>query len=140
MPNVVLLGVAQDGGVPQAGCSCSRCVSVLKNRSPELFPVALGIEDGDGCFHLIEASRTIAKQLYLWAESASNVNNNNQNRTCCSVISPIQSVTLTHLHLAPCSGKSSGERCPMMVASPKTSDRRSSPARILRQTTALTRE
>ena len=91
MPNVVLLGIAQDGGVPQAGCSCPRCMSVHNQQSDELFPVSLGIEDDDGKYHLIEASRTMAKQFFLWSSSSSKMS--------CSVVSTIASVTLTHLHL-----------------------------------------
>ena len=93
MPNVVLLGIAQDGGVPQAGCSCPRCISVHNQQSDELFPVSLGIEDDDGKYHLIEASRTMAKQFFLWSSSSSS------SQKCCNVVSPITSVTLTHLHL-----------------------------------------
>jgi phosphoribosyl 1,2-cyclic phosphodiesterase len=43
MVKVTLLGVAQDGGVPQCGCSCSRCLKVHEGNSPELFPVSIGI-------------------------------------------------------------------------------------------------
>jgi len=59
---VVILGIAQDGGVPQAGCACERCMAVHNGLQPELFPVSLGITDKDGSFHLIEASRTLSRQ------------------------------------------------------------------------------
>jgi len=89
--SVTLLGTAQDGGVPQAGCACPRCVSVHEGRSPELYPVSIGIIDEDERYHLVEASRTISRQLRVWAKS--------HPRTKLEVISPIESVTLTHLHL-----------------------------------------
>lgn len=93
MPTVTLLGTAQDGGVPQAGCSCPRCMAVHSNESPELYPVSLGIKDDDGHYHLIEASRSLAKQLRLWAVATRHLGEN------LPVISPISSITLTHKHL-----------------------------------------
>jgi phosphoribosyl 1,2-cyclic phosphodiesterase len=43
MVKVTLLGIAQDGGVPQCGCSCSRCLKVHEGQSSELYPVSIGI-------------------------------------------------------------------------------------------------
>jgi len=96
MPTLTLLGTAQDGGVPQAGCPCQRCINVLNGKSPELYPVAMGIIDNDGKYHLIEASRTLARQLHLWANSTSHVVGEDTTRP---TISNISSLTLTHLHL-----------------------------------------
>lgn len=93
MPTVTLLGIAQDGGVPQAGCSCARCMAVHCKKSPELYPVSLGIKDDDGNYHLIEASRLLGKQLRLWAEATRHLGEE------LPIISPISSVTLTHKHL-----------------------------------------
>jgi len=93
MTTVTLLGTAQDGGVPQAGCSCPRCMDVHTGKAPELYPVSLGIKDANGKYHLIEASRTLPKQLRLWAESTRHLGEN------LPIISPISSLTLTHLHL-----------------------------------------
>jgi pyrroloquinoline quinone biosynthesis protein B len=89
---VTLLGVAQDGGVPQCGCSCKRCMDVHEGLAPELFPVSLGITDMDGCFHLVECSRVLAKQLHLWARSL-------QCPKGLKVVRQISSVSITHLHL-----------------------------------------
>ncbi len=63
-PSVVILGIAQDGGVPQCGCSCYRCMFVHERgaQGEELYPVSLGITDSEGGFHLVEASRTLCKQ------------------------------------------------------------------------------
>mmetsp|Transcript_14506 Transcript_14506/g.17645 ORF Transcript_14506/g.17645 Transcript_14506/m.17645 type:complete len:306 (+) Transcript_14506:144-1061(+) len=90
---IVLLGVAQDGGVPQCGCNCPRCMAVLNGSSPELYPVSLGISDEEGKFHLIEASRTLSRQLHLWGRSLE------QFGVKMDVVSPITSVSVTHLHL-----------------------------------------
>ena len=63
---VVLLGIAQDGGFPQVGClkDCCKAARV----SPELskMPVSLGIRGVDGSSHMIEASRMMAGQFELW--------------------------------------------------------------------------
>lgn len=40
----------------------ARCMDVHNGNSKELFPVALGITDDDGKYHLIEASRSLARQ------------------------------------------------------------------------------
>lgn len=90
---VVLLGVAQDGGVPQSGCSCTRCMAVHNGEMSELYPVSLGITDKDGAFHLVEASRTLSRQLFVWAKALQ------KNDGCIKVVNQIKSVSLTHLHL-----------------------------------------
>ena len=64
MVEVILLGIAQDGGRPQAGCNLNCCAKI--QAKPELWssPVSLGIlEEKD--LHLIEASRMIGKQLSM---------------------------------------------------------------------------
>lgn len=62
MVEVILLGSAQDGGVPQPGCSASCCVEV----QPRL-PVSLGVCK-DGINHLIEATRCLQEQLVIWGK------------------------------------------------------------------------
>ena len=64
MVKVVILGVAQDGGMPQAGCKLA-CCSEIQSK-PELWksPVSLGILE-NGNFHLVEATRMIGKQLSM---------------------------------------------------------------------------
>ena len=65
MVQVTVLGIAQDGGRPQAGCIRSCCASLTP--ADVRFPVALGIVDDDGTTHLIEASRHLGDQLrYTW--------------------------------------------------------------------------
>ncbi len=60
MVEAILLGIAQDGGRPQAGCVKDCC----KDISPfdEAYPVALGIVEHD-TYHLIDVSRSLAQQL-----------------------------------------------------------------------------
>ena len=74
MVEVVLLGSAQDGGVPQVGCDC--CID-LEQR----YPVSIGLTDAEGGKHLFEATRHLGDQLRIWG--------------CNSV----ESVFLTHAHI-----------------------------------------
>lgn len=60
MVEAILLGVAQDGGRPQAGCQKNCCKNV--SASETSFPVSLGIVEDD-TLHLIDVSRSLAQQL-----------------------------------------------------------------------------
>ena len=88
VPTVTILGTAQDGGVPQAGCGCSNCNAAFENQKRLRFPVSLGVIDNRGGMHLIEATRALPEQLKIWADA-------------CGYESPIRpnSVLLTHAHL-----------------------------------------
>jgi len=72
-------------------------MDVHNGKAPELYPVAIGITDDDGKYHLIEASRTLSRQLHLWAISISK--QRGLNNDVPVVISQISSVILTHHHL-----------------------------------------
>ena len=75
MVEVILLGTAQDGGVPQVGCILACCQDVERR-----YPVSLGLTDSQGNHHLFEASRYLGEQMRLWN------------------VSSIDSVFLTHAH------------------------------------------
>ena len=77
MVEVTLLGLAQDGGRPQAGCTRPCCVGLAPEDAS--YPVALGITDGK-VNHLIEATRFLGQQLTVWGQST------------------IDNVLLTHAH------------------------------------------
>ena len=77
MVEVTLLGIAQDGGRPQAGCTRPCCQGLTP--SDAAYPVALGITDGD-TNHLIEATRCLGQQLTIWGQTS------------------IDNVFLTHAH------------------------------------------
>jgi len=85
---LVLLGTAQDGGVPHAGCSCPRCMAAHADHSLRRHPVACGIRGSDGSLHLIEASRSLPDQMRLWAEA-----------TGADGVARPDTVSLTHVHL-----------------------------------------
>ena len=63
MAVVTLLGLAQDGGRPQPGCTRQCCQGLLEEdyRSP----VSLGIKTGSGKVLLIEATRDLGRQLRM---------------------------------------------------------------------------
>tara|TARA_Y100001980_G_C14544138_1_gene323133 strand:- start:312 stop:1190 length:879 start_codon:yes stop_codon:yes gene_type:complete len=86
--SVVLLGTAQDGGVPQAGCGCDRCITALRDASKALHPACCLVKGSDGSLHLIEATRALPQQLGIAARSLGIGN----------TIVP-DTVTLTHAHL-----------------------------------------
>lgn len=69
---VVVLGISQDGGFPQAGCNLDCCQSIKNNPSLTKHPVSIGIIGLDGTKHLIEATRDLAWQLNLWNSIESN--------------------------------------------------------------------
>ena len=85
---VVILGTAQDGGIPQAGCSCKNCTAAHENYKLKRNPVCCGIKGVDGSFHLIEAGRNLSEQLKLWSEKM-NLEN----------IEKPETVSITHVHL-----------------------------------------
>lgn len=78
MVEVTLLGVAQDGARPQAGCIQPCCAGLTSDDT--MFPVSLGIIDDSGAGHLIEATRYLGEQFRIWGASS------------------LDSVWLTHAH------------------------------------------
>ena len=85
---VTILGIAQDAGIPQAGCSCERCSNAHDNPELKRYPVSIGVEGLDGSKHLIEVTKNLSEQLRLW--SGNNIEQ--------KIFIP-DSVTITHLHL-----------------------------------------
>ena len=78
MVEVTLLGVAQDGARPQAGCIQPCCAGLTAEDT--MFPVSLGIIDDSGDGHLIEATRYLGEQFRIWGAPS------------------LDSVWLTHAH------------------------------------------
>ena len=85
---IVVLGTAQDGGVPQAGCACPRCAAAASDPALRRHPVALGATLADGRRLLVEATKALSEQLWTWGRSE-------------GLGAPIvpDMVALTHLHL-----------------------------------------
>ena len=85
---LTVLGIAQDGGVPHAGCACSHCMDAHRDPQLRRHPVACGVLGADGSMHLIEASRALPDQMRLWSDSLGKD----------GVVRP-DSVSLTHVHI-----------------------------------------
>ena len=85
---VVILGISQDGGVPQPGCRCNTCASSIEEPSRRLHPVSCVIRGIDGSIHLIEATRRLDEQLAM-ASSVLGLGTSIIPETLC----------LTHAHL-----------------------------------------
>ena len=85
---VTILGTAQDAGIPQAGCSCDRCLNAHNNQNLKKYPVSIGIQGIDGSKHLIEVTRNLPEQLRLWSDEM----------ITQKIFIP-DTVTITHLHL-----------------------------------------
>ena len=84
--SVTILGVAQDGGIPQAGCSCKRCQEAHKNLNLRKYPVSLGILGIDETKHIIETTKNLSEQLMIWTPNGN------------ELFIP-ETVSITHLHL-----------------------------------------
>ena len=84
--SVTILGTAQDGGIPQAGCSCERCNEAHKDLRLRKYPVSLGIIGTDGSKHIIEVTKNLSEQLMIWST--------NENELFIP-----ETVSITHLHL-----------------------------------------
>ncbi len=68
-PFVVLLGVAQDGGYPQAGCRKECCASAWQNPARKRHVVSLAVVDpGTGQRWLIDATPDFREQLRMLDE------------------------------------------------------------------------
>lgn len=61
----ILLGTAQDGGVPQAGCDCPRCVAAQEDAARREFVVCLGIIDhGSRQYWMVDATPDFREQIH----------------------------------------------------------------------------
>ena len=68
-PHALVLGVAQDGGVPQAGCHCCNCAAALADTGACRRVACLGLVSASGNSYLIDATpdlrdRAILELLY----------------------------------------------------------------------------
>ncbi len=82
----LVLGIAQDGGVPQAGCACPRCRAARAGDGPRLTPACLGLVDPEHGRFLIDATPALPGQLdRLLLED-------------CAAERDLSGVLLTHAH------------------------------------------
>lgn len=93
MAQVIVLGTMQDGGLPQLGCDCHNCLSVLQGSQPRRYVASLGIMTAQGTL-LVDATPDIAFQYHLLCESFGKSPMNNGK----SGLGPISGVLISHLH------------------------------------------
>lgn len=68
---VVILGTAQDAGVPQLGCECSNCIRALENNKFKHLVASIGIINQiNGKAYIIDATPDITEQLSLLRKSS----------------------------------------------------------------------
>jgi pyrroloquinoline quinone biosynthesis protein B len=80
---VFLLGMAQDGGLPQPGCQCSNCLAARANPAQRQMVVSLGVVDeAAGKSWLIDATPDFPAQYDFLAARA-----------------PVAGIMLTHAHM-----------------------------------------
>ena len=60
----VVLGIAQDGGVPHPGCACARCDAAATGAAPRLHVACVGLTDGER-HYLLDATPDLPAQLRL---------------------------------------------------------------------------
>lgn len=83
-PAAIVLGTAQDGGVPQAGCRCDTCQAARRDRSLSRCVASLGIVSREGQGYLIDATPDLPEQL--------------------DRLPGLHGLLLTHAHMGHCSG------------------------------------
>ena len=94
---ILVLGSAQDAGVPQIGCDCSNCLSARKNPKQKLFGPSIAILDKEKQYcYLIDATPDIRDQLELVKSILPKVKTQEK--------IPISGIFLTHAHFGHVSG------------------------------------
>lgn len=87
----ILLGTAQDGGVPQAGCDCPHCRAAWADPRRRQLVACLGLVDhARGQSWLIDATPDLREQVYTLDYLAPNC--------------PLAGIVLTHAHVGHYSG------------------------------------
>lgn len=88
-PRAVVLGIAQDGGVPHIGCRQELCVAARSDPARRHRVASVGLIDADGSRFLIDATPDIASQIdSLWGSEAPP----DRQR-------PVSGILLTHAHI-----------------------------------------
>jgi pyrroloquinoline quinone biosynthesis protein B len=92
-PRVRILGIAQDGGLPHAACSCTNCTAARTDPNRASGVASLGIiAPTAGKAYLVDASPDIIQQLALLSDVRT-LEPNRVDRT------PVDGVFLTHAHI-----------------------------------------
>jgi pyrroloquinoline quinone biosynthesis protein B len=90
---VVVLGTAQDGGVPQAGCDCARCVAARRDPGRRRRVASLGLwMPGRRRMYLVDATPDLGEQLETLNRLRPRAVGKPDRR-------PVDGVLLTHAHI-----------------------------------------
>jgi pyrroloquinoline quinone biosynthesis protein B len=98
-PFVVVLGTAQDGGIPHAGCDGPRCAAAHRDPALRRRVASLGLvipgagEDGGAATYLLDATPDLVDQLESLRRAAGEAPVGGVDR------SPLSGVFLTHAHM-----------------------------------------
>lgn len=87
---ILVLGIAQDGGLPHVGCS-KPCCRTARQTGRRLYPACLAIHDAEtGRLCLVEATSRIEPQLSMLHDLTGQQSRNHQ---------PVDAVMITHAHM-----------------------------------------
>jgi len=88
--HAVVLGIAQDGGVPHIGCRGEPCVSARRDPARRERVACLGlVDERAGVRFLVDATPDLASQL----------DSLNAGRTVADRLRPVDGILLTHAHI-----------------------------------------
>ncbi|MFC1734192.1 MBL fold metallo-hydrolase, partial [candidate division KSB1 bacterium] len=88
---VKVLGITQDGGLPQLGCDCERCTRARQDPRYRRFVASLGIVTSDGRTFLVDATPDIREQLAMLNDGVIRAETNERK--------PVDGIFLTHAHM-----------------------------------------
>ena len=71
LPEAIILGIAQDGGVPQPACTCDICMQHVDDER-RLSPTSIAVREADS-LHLFDVTRDLARQLLFIPEESRQV-------------------------------------------------------------------
>jgi pyrroloquinoline quinone biosynthesis protein B len=92
LPFVVILGTAQDGGVPHAGCLCRNCAAARRDHNLRHPPVSIGVVSDDEAV-LIDPTLAFEEQMHaLWTCLPSSSNHAEER------FQPPGTIVITHTH------------------------------------------
>jgi pyrroloquinoline quinone biosynthesis protein B len=92
-PRVVVLGIAQDGGMPQTGCDCSHCAAARKDpsRARHVASLAIHIPKTDHVY-LVDATPDLPAQVEM-------IHRFHHHPAGKTDRAPVDGVLLTHAHI-----------------------------------------
>jgi pyrroloquinoline quinone biosynthesis protein B len=92
-PRVVVLGIAQDGGMPQTGCDCSHCAAARKDPSLARHVASLAIHiPKTGHVYLVDATPDLPAQVEM-------IHRFHPHPIGKTDRAPVDGILLTHAHI-----------------------------------------